>query len=188
MAEQKNDETALNTCPEWLSDLLSELRSTNQYGNKLKELILNLGLPEDAFWARAEALIISAADNLDNSLERDAALAALGLVRGCSRLEQPKRLTARGAVSWRRIQFLLKSSYLQDEDEYRQCEAALQAIISKKNHGIKKILDDLGGNDKSYIDKIATIIDSWDILGELKEQSELALKNIRPITMVHVLT
>ncbi len=132
MAEQKNEDGAETILLGALRNLLCELRSTNKYGECLNDLISKFELTQEISHATAEALIILAADCLDNPLERDAALAALGLVRGCSRLEQPMHLTAKNAVSWRRIQFLLKSTYPLEEDEYYQCEAALDNIKSGK--------------------------------------------------------
>lgn len=180
MAEQKSENDIEDICPEWLKELLPGLRSTNKYNDKLDELIFNLELPEDTSHAAAEALIILAADDFDNSLDRDAALAALGLVRGCSRLEQPKRLGPRRAVSWRRIQFLLKSSYIQDEDEYHQCERALRSIEGLEGHKVGGILTKLNKKDAEYIKNIASKIYQWYDCHVLEERLDFALKKYPP--------
>ncbi len=176
MAGQKNENDIEDICPRWLKKLLLGLRSTNKYNDSLNNLIFNLELPEDTSRAAAEALIILAADDLDNSLDRDATLAALGLVRGCSRLEQPKHLSPRNAASWRRIQFLLKSSFLQNEDEYHQCEMALKSIESLKGHKVGKILTKLNKKDAEYIKNIASKIYQWYDCHVLEERLEFALK------------
>lgn len=160
MARKKD---VIDPIEEEIHETLKKVRSSNDYSGEILLLKRILGINPSEDDDAISSMLIYTADKMDNTLNRDAALMALGLLRGFERKEK---------IGQRRERFIRTSSFVEDLYDGSNKKRGINSLHSPTGKVMFASEDDLA----SLITALNT--DDGDALGKLARQLFARKKNM----------